>query len=43
MPFDPRLLHHSDIKYVDNAKGVTLSSILDGCISTVAARSTATY
>jgi hypothetical protein len=23
MPFDPRLLYHSDVDYVDNAKGVT--------------------
>jgi|AntAceMinimDraft_5_1070358.scaffolds.fasta_scaffold06878_4 hypothetical protein len=37
MPYDPRLL------YVDYAKGVTLSSFLDGCISTVAPRSTANY
>jgi hypothetical protein len=36
MPIDPRLLYRSDVKYVDNAKGVTLSSFLDGCISTVA-------
>ena len=43
MPFDPRLLYRSDVKYVDNAKGVTLSSILDGCIFTVAPRSTANY
>jgi hypothetical protein len=38
MPFDrsATAAHHSDVKYVDIAKGVTLSSILDGCISTVA-------
>jgi hypothetical protein len=25
MPFDPQLLYRSDVKYVDNAKGVTLT------------------
>jgi len=29
MLFDPRLLYRSDVKYVDNAKGVTLFSFLD--------------
>jgi hypothetical protein len=41
MPFDPRLLYRSNIKYVNNAKGVTLYSFLDGCISIVAPTSTA--
>jgi|AntAceMinimDraft_5_1070358.scaffolds.fasta_scaffold66662_1 hypothetical protein len=43
MPFDLRLLYRSDVKYVDNAKGVTLSSFLDGYMSTVSHRSTANY
>jgi hypothetical protein len=43
MSFDTRLLYRSDAKCVDNAKGVTMSSFLDGCISTVAPRSTANY
>ena len=32
MPLDPRLLYRSNVNYVDNAKGITLSSFLDGCI-----------
>ena len=33
MPFDPRPLYRSDVNYVDNAKGIDMSSFLDGCIS----------